>query len=347
MQRNEEGESNHVLFEESMGRDVVTVGAVRTGVRRDPLAHAVATYILAKVAVGKARNKTRLYGTHLHAFTQFMKQLGIVAVEDVTPEAIRGYLAWLAETGRYNEGGIHQRYRVVRSFFLWYWKEYDVEGSNPISKVDAPRLHEKLLPPVPLSDITAMLKANEATPSVAARARNKAILLALTATGCRASELTDWDSTDLDEPTGRLTIQHSKTGKVRDVCLGNKAGRAVRGWLRHRPERATALFCGLPDGERLSYSGLREIIRRLAMRAGIQVPALHAFTRTFATEFLRSGGTMLDLQKLLGHSTLHLIIRYATRNTDDLRATISAHSPGDKVSQPSCQYDTCTLARLR
>jgi integrase len=72
-------------------------------------------------------------------------------------------------------------------------------------------------------------------------------------------------------------------------------------------------------------------MRRLAVRAEIRVPALHAFRRTFATEFLRSGGTMLDRQKLLGHSTLHLIQRYATRNTDDLQATINVRSPDDKV----------------
>ncbi len=36
-----------------------------------------------------------------------MKQLGTVAVEDLRAKAIRGHLAWLAEPGRFNEGGIH------------------------------------------------------------------------------------------------------------------------------------------------------------------------------------------------------------------------------------------------
>jgi len=136
-------------------------------------------------------------------------------------------------------------------------------------------LHEKLLPPVPLSDVGAMPRANEATPNPDARGRNKAVLLALTATGCRSGELTDWDLSALDKVTGRLTIRRSKTGKTPVVFLGNKAGRAVRGWLRHRPERATALFCSLPDGGRLTYSGLRQIIRCDAWPCAPRFECLH------------------------------------------------------------------------
>jgi hypothetical protein len=107
MEGKEESESNQAPFEESMRREVVSASVVCAGVRRDSLAHAMAMYILALMAEQRARNTTRLYATHLNLFTGFTKQLRVVAAEDVMAEAVRGYLAWLEESGRFNEGGLH------------------------------------------------------------------------------------------------------------------------------------------------------------------------------------------------------------------------------------------------
>ncbi len=58
MESKEKSECKQVLVEESIAKDVVPVGVGGAGVHRDRWAHAVATYILARVAVGKARNTT-------------------------------------------------------------------------------------------------------------------------------------------------------------------------------------------------------------------------------------------------------------------------------------------------
>ncbi|MGB7603820.1 MAG: tyrosine-type recombinase/integrase, partial [Candidatus Sulfotelmatobacter sp.] len=55
---------------------------------------------------------------------------------------------------------------------------------------------------------------------------------------------------------------------------------------------------------------------------GIVAPErlLHAFRHSFAVNYLRKGGSVFHLQKVLGHSSLDMTRRYANLMTEDLSA---------------------------
>jgi site-specific recombinase XerD len=65
-------------------------------------------------------------------------------------------------------------------------------------------------------------------------------------------------------------------------------------------------------------------------RFGIELPkgqASRALRHTFASHFIQKGGNILTLQKILGHSSLAMIMRYAHLAPDHLRdAVLLGHS---------------------
>ncbi|MGD0575186.1 MAG: tyrosine-type recombinase/integrase [Anaerolineales bacterium] len=269
----------------------VGLAAARRG---ETIAHSVAMYVIAKTNEGLAPNTARIYAKHLTPFVRFAQSVGMRTVNGITADVIRAHLLALRQAG-HDPGGRHQAYRSIKSWMRWVWGENDLTTINPISKVKPPPLHEKYLPPVSMEDVNALVRAVNHGPSPMLGARDKALVLSPYDTGCRVGELLAWNTDDLDEASRSLVIRNSKTGKVRSVFLGLTAGRAMRSWLRVHLQHAAALFCDVA-GQRLTYSGLRRVLQRLAERADVKTPSPHSFRRGFATQFLRSGGNVVDLQ---------------------------------------------------
>ncbi len=268
------------------------------------------------------------YGRELRYFRVWAEGEQVVTVQAVTADHLRRYLLHLAETR--NPGGQHIGYRTLKTFLLWYEREYEPEGwRNPVRKLSAPRVSLDPLPPVPLADLRKMLATCEAR--TLAGDRDRAILICLLDTGCRAAEFLALDVGDVDLGNGAVMIHHGKGSKRRVTFLGAKARRALLAYLRHRGTGPGDALWATMDGTRLKYSGLRQIVRRRATAAGVPVPSLHAFRRAFAIGALRSGVDLISLQRLLGHSDLSVIRRYLKQTEDDLRAAHAKGSPADKM----------------
>lgn len=69
---------------------------------------------------------------------------------------------------------------------------------------------------------------------------------------------------------------------------------------------------------RLSYNAFREGIKR----TGLELPdgqLTHILRHTLASHFMMNGGNILVLQRLLGHSSLTMTMRYAHLSPDHLQ----------------------------
>lgn len=59
----------------------------------------------------------------------------------------------------------------------------------------------------------------------------------------------------------------------------------------------------------------------------IDKPSLHDFRRAFALNYLRNGGIIYSLQKLMGHADLHGLKRYLAQTIEDLQTVHLKISP--------------------
>jgi len=85
------------------------------------------------------------------------------------------------------------------------------------------------------------------------------------------------------------------------------------------------------EGARLTYAGLRQIVRRRAVAAKVPVPALHSFRRAFALLCLRNGIDVYSLQRLMGHADLSVLHRYLAQTNSDLADAHRRSGPVDRL----------------
>jgi site-specific recombinase XerD len=285
----------------------------------------VEAFLMDRKSQGVAAGTLYFYQKKLALFTAFCESKLITEIIQITPNDLREYMQMLEDKG-HNPGGRHACYRAVKTFLYWWADEVESEGwKNPIQKGKPPRLSIEPLDPVGMDTIKALL--NTCKRSAFYDLRDKAIILALMDTGARASELIAMNLEDV-EISGAVLIRKGKGGKPRSVFFGKKTRKALRAYLRKRTDENIALWV-TNAGERLTYWGLRQIMRRRAERAGIEEPGLHSFRRFFALECLRSGKmSIYELQHLMGHADLQVLRRYLAITEQD---TEQAHRRAGSV----------------
>ena len=223
-------------------------------------------------------------------------------------------------------GGIHACYRTLKTFLFWWEQEFEPDNwKNPICKVKAPKVAQEPLQPIERADFDALLETcGKSWHDI----RDKAILLTLLDSGVRAAELCALDLADLDTANSALDVRQGKGRKPRVTFVGAQTRRAIRQWLKVRGGEAGALFT-TQEGERLTYWGLRQIMRRRAAAVGIPEPGLHDFRRAFCLAQLQAGVPETTIARLMGHATTQLIARYARQTGKNIQEHYS--SPVDKA----------------
>ena len=291
------------------------------------LQHWIDGFLTAKRAERKAPKTVIFYQVKIGNFVDYCRSHNVETIEAIDPGIIREWLLHLEQTG-HNPGGISAYYRTLKVFLRWYEIETEPDGwRNPIRKIKPPKVPEEFLDPASIEAIAKLIQTCKPTRT---GLRDKAMIMTLFDTGVRASELLDFEMTDLDPITGVMIVRKGKGSKRRTVFAGEKTRRALRAYLKVRGPLPGSLF-STSTGQKMKYHSLRTMIMRRSVKAQISPPPLHSFRRAFTINCLRAGMDLLTLQRLLGHSDLSMLKRYAKQTSDDLQAAHAASSPVDRA----------------
>ena len=199
-----------------------------------------------------------------------------------------------------------------------------------MEKIQRPKIPRKVVPTFSREQIKDMLKACNDLPEDTSF-RMKAIILFLVDTGVRISELTSLKMPDLSLEEGRALVM-GKGAKQRFVFLGSSTKRALWRYVSlHRPQTVLGKdFVFLTrNKEPLRMRLVQDDLRTVGKKANVPNVYPHKFRHTAAVQFLRNGGNIFALQKLLGHTTLEMVRRYVELASDDVEKAHQTASPAD------------------
>lgn len=288
--------------------------------------NAVEAFIIDRKIQNLSPGTLGFYRDKLNLFIKYCDIQEIDEITQIDSGVMRGYLAWLVDTG-HNPGGQHAAYRTVRALIRWWIAEFEPENwKDPTKKVKAPKLQIVPLEPVPLETVRLLLNTCD---NKVVGLRDRALILFLLDTGVRAAEALAIRVEDIDI-SGSILVRRGKGGKPRTVFIGSRTKKALRKYLINRNNNSNHLWL-TDEGTPLVYWGLRAMIARRSKMAGITPPQIHAFRRAFALAMLRAGTDVYSLQHLLGHADLQTLRRYLNQTNTDLQAAHTRASPGDNL----------------
>ncbi len=243
-----------------------------------------------------------------------------IPIEKITVHHIKEYLAHLQEERRYRATTLSRVIATLRVFFEHCVRQ-EVIKASPAQAIHNPKLPRRL--PIYLieSELQRLLAAPD--PRDHAAVRDYAILITLGFTGVRLQELVGLNVSDIDFERRTIKVL-GKGAKERLIPLNDAAGQALRDWLLVRPAAEDRAVFLNKFQRRLTGRSVQNIVRKYVRRAGISKAKIspHKLRHTFATLLHVNDVDLVEIQTLMGHSSITSTQIYTHTNANKLRTAV-------------------------
>jgi len=280
------------------------------------------------VEKGLAKKTVEAYSRDIGRFLAFSMKSGASSLSDIDTPMILKHLIVLRDEG------ISARSRArslvaLRGFFRFAVQENRIPH-DPTRIVDLPKGALKLPDVLSVEEVKQILDAPD--PKSLRGSRDAAMLELLYAAGLRVSELVTLGISDVNTEVGLVRVL-GKGSRERLVPIGRFAREKVNQYLaRTRPllskgRMSPYLFLG-PGGKPLTRQGFWKILKRYALKTGIQKTIKpHTFRHSFASHLLEGGADLRSVQTMLGHADISTTQIYTHVTRDRLKEIHRQYHP--------------------
>lgn len=269
------------------------------------LERALFHFVKHKEAHGKATNTTK--ATYICILEDFIKSIKADTVSDLDILMIDNFIDTLSLKS-YKPKTIKNKIVVIRSFikFLYSKNLIDIRPEA----IEIPRTVEVEANFLDEEEQFALIKS-------ARNLRDKALIMTILSSGLRASEILNLKEDDLYRRS--LIVSRGKGGKPRVTFIDPLTEKSIREYHHKREVDSVFVFTN-SFGKPLSRQYLSRMISETALRAGIKKRvSAHTLRHSFATNMLRKGARIEDVQPLMGHSNISTTRLYMHFTNEYLR----------------------------
>lgn len=155
----------------------------------------------------------------------------------------------------------------------------------------------------------------------------------LFSTGVRQRSLIFIQIKDVDFDNNVVTIRITKNRKPLIIPMNSTLAAHLREYLRHRQHKSTEdyLFCNV-YGDQLCKSTSYKMLYDYNKSRGVEKTGIHRYRHTFAKQWILSGGNVVTLSRILGHSNLGITQNYINLLVTDLAKQVEEINLLDKFA---------------
>ena len=304
---------------------------------------------------GLSKKSMRNYEQTLRLFAKYLEeQKQIQSTKEVTKEAVRDYIVYLRERGKYtiisNENSrewnkpqnrtdyskpiknatINNYIRNLKVYFNFMEDNYMIKV-NPFEKVKFLKSQRKKKSFIKDEDFYKLLKCLDTTKY--AEFRDFVAIQLVFDTGMRIGETLLIDITrdlDLKNRAIYLRAEVTKAKIARTVFFSVKMCELLKRWIKFKDRyiESDLLFPVQLRDKPLLINNFEKNYKKYCNRVGIEECSPHGLRNNFAKRFLMSGGDIYTLSKILGHSSVKVTEEcYLDLDDEDIRKNYQKYSP--------------------
>ena len=279
-----------------------------------------------------SENTIRDYRTTINYLCEFIQSNP--PFEDLTKTQIQNFLASRSVSNKtiFN-------YHIGLSA-LWTWAvNEEIVDTHIIRQIPRPKPEKSEIVPYSKDDIKRMLSNLDRSRTYMRRGkrirgrvlnhinRHRAIILLLVDTGIRADELYNLMIHQTDFKNLQIKVW-GKGSKQRSIPISPHTSQSIWRYINTRDDDHMGAYTFTTKfNRRFTTDRLRRIIQNIGARSGVSDVTVHRFRHTFAINYLRNGGDIYTLQRILGHSTMLMVQRYLAIAEADITAAHRKASP--------------------
>jgi integrase len=224
-------------------------------------------------------------------------------LKEITAQQVRNFKQLRIEAG--NRGGTVNRYLALLKKLFNVAIEKELISKNPVKPVKFMSEQNTVVERI-LTDEEEQRLLEECSE------RLRPVVVIALHTGLRQGELLNimWKNVSFLSET--VTVENTKNGKSRVIPMNGIAKAELMRLYETRVSRDKVF----------PFTSIRTAWENARKRAGLEDLRFHDLRHTFATRLVQTGADIVEVQKLLGHSTLLVTQRYTHACEDRLRRAV-------------------------
>ena len=244
------------------------------------------------------------YGCYLRSFEQYLGQVGVTQLVELSPALISAFIAERSRSGMAT-ASVGLLCGALRGFLRYAYRQ-GVLVSDLSKTVDRPRTYR-------LSDIPRSISPAEVSQVLASVDRSStrgkrdyAALLLLATYGLRSREIAAMTLDHVDWKRERLSVPGRKGGHSTAFPLSTSVGEALVDYLQHaRPQSAErhVFFMAFAPVRPISHVAVSKLATKYLLKAGIEVPrpGSHTLRHSCVQRLVDADFSLKTIGDFVGH----------------------------------------------